>query len=136
MEPRAILKLIAPAFFAGVLVSIVTTVSLETLGFALKYLVLGVAILVGIAYGVLGILVFIYRGLTWVANIAWGDVFEKHNDDTQTVTKDDIPSRRRIYVAWAALQTKEFLTFTGNRVAFDEYHTKMTASLGDDTDAS
>lgn len=124
------LKLVSPVIASVVGAIVVTNVSLEMLGLGVKYLTLGAAGVIGLAYVVLGGIFVGYRGLTKIANLAWGNVFEKHNDDSQTVTDDDIPSRRRVFIAWAALRTRDILSFSDNGVGFDEYYTKMTSSLG------
>lgn len=123
-------KLAVPFLIAVILITVVVSASIQTLGLIARFGGLLIGSVVILAYVVVLLYVGLYRGSKKLADVAWGDVFEKHNDDAREVVEEDIPGNARVFVAYSALRVREWLH--GNwrdQPSFAEYRDEMVGSL-------
>jgi hypothetical protein len=112
---------LAPLVGSIALLISVLVASVQTLGIVLKY----GSIIVTTAVITLYIYNFIYRGLTELGSLAWGDVLERHLDEEQQVAEEDIPHWSRIWVAYSASLVREWIGGNLKWVSFTDYYDDM-----------
>lgn len=119
----------APLIGSIALFATVMTVSIQTLGSIVKFGGIAVAIVVITLYIGVGSYAVIYRGLTKLGSLAWGDVLDKHLSEEQEVTEEDIPHWSRIWVAYSASLVREWLSGNLKWVSFSDYYDDMVTPI-------
>jgi len=134
MSVKKYLKLSAP-FIASILTVILfQQLAVETLGLILKYVGGAIAITIIVLYLVVGGYAIVYRGLIKIGSLAWGDVLEKHLYTDKEITKEDVPHKSRIWIAYASSLLQEWISGNPKWVSFDAYYDDMVSPLLEDSD--
>lgn len=129
-------SVLAPLLGSIAVLTMVLMASIQTLGTIAKYGGIAVASTVIAVYIGIGLYTILYRGLTKLGSLAWGDVLEKHLDKEKQVTEEDIPHWSRIWVAYSASLIREWLGGNLKWVSFSDYYDDMVNPLLESGDMS
>lgn len=119
----------APLIGSILLLIAVLVTSTQTLGIVAKYSGITVATTVIALYAGIGLYAILYKGLTKLGSLAWGDVLERHLNEEEQVVEEDIPHWSRIWVAYSSSLVREWLGGNLKWVSFSDYYEDMVNPL-------
>lgn len=126
---RNYIGLLLPLLLSSIVSIGLYVLPLRTIGFIARYTLGSIAVMCILLYILVGGYSVLLRLLTKISGLAWGDIIQRHLDNNETFSRNELPHWSRLWIAYIAMLLRSWLQGNFTWVTYSSYYDDMVSPL-------
>jgi hypothetical protein len=126
---RNYIGLLLPVLLSSIVSIGLYVLPLRTIGVITRYTLGSIAVMCILLYILVGGYSVLLRLLTEISGLAWGDIIQRHLDNNETFSRDELPHWSRLWIAYIAMLLRSWLKGNFTWVTYSSYYEDMVSPL-------